>query len=108
MRNGQCFTVVRDLIGKRTRLRRAKVNGQVRINAIGQRRFREWQGWCELRKTKANYKAAMLLLKTGSIVSLRGIGDVLLSAVNPFWSQRHIRIELLSTGVFTVPGGKSR
>lgn len=103
MRNGQRFTVVRDLIGKRHRLRRVKIEGIVNQWTIGGKRYREWRGTATIPFTRRNSKTVRTLLSTGSVLTLRGIGDVI---IDYSYGQYPLTlcVGLVSTGVFTIPG----
>lgn len=105
MRNGQRFTCVRDLIGKRHRIRRAKIEGIVSQWTIGGRRFREWRCYALIPYTLKNSNAVRRLLSTGSVINLRGIGDVFIDYSHGQFPLQ-LNVGLVSTGKFTIPGDK--
>ena len=105
MRNGQRFTCVRDLIDKRHRIKRARVCGVVHQWKIGGQLFREWRGYADLPFTLKNSKAVRRLLSTGSVLTLRGIGEVFIDYSHGEYPLI-LRVGLVSTGPFTIPKGK--
>ena len=99
MRNGQRFTATRDLVAGKTRLHRAKIDGEV-VFIDG---MYSWDGDALVPFTPENFKRAKRML--GREVSIRGIGQVLVEIVENLGDD-DIAIQIVSTGKFTIPKGK--